>query len=69
MSKSKQQTITVAVAFTRWMKGESFAALAKLVRPALRQADFKKVAGVPTWKQAVAKRQVAVKAARKARAA
>ena len=61
--------ITVAQAFTRWMKGESFAALAKIVRPKLRQADFKKLAGVDTWKKAVAQRQAAVKKNSKAGAA
>jgi len=67
MAKSK--TLTVAQAFTMWMKGEPFIALARLVRPKLRQADFKKLAGVERWKQAVAQRDRAVKQAQKRGAA
>ena len=58
----QSQTISgkVKQAYSAWMKGEPFAALAKRV-PKLRQADFKKLAGVERWKQAVAKRRAAVK--------
>ena len=61
MAKS-QKPLTVAQAFTMWMKGEPFLALAKVVRPKLHQADFKKLAGVDRWKQAVAKRDAALRA-------
>ncbi len=61
MAKS-QKPLTVAQAFTMWMKGEPFLALTKLVRPKLRHADFKKLAGVERWKQAVAKRDSALRA-------
>ena len=61
---SKQAEPVVAEvrrAFAAWMKGEPFIALARLV-PHLRQADFKKLAGVDRWKQAVAKRDAALRA-------
>jgi len=69
MKKQTQKPLTVTQAFTAWMKGEPFLALAKLVRPKLHQADFKKIAGVERWTQAVAKRDRAVKQAQKRGAA
>ena len=61
MKKQTQKPLTVTQAFTMWMKGEPFLALARLVRPKLHQADFKKLAGVERWKQAVAKRDAALR--------
>jgi len=62
MSKSAKK-LTVEAAYQRWTSGESFVALKKLVdRPMMD--TFTKLAGVGTWKQAIAARKASVKKAR-----
>lgn len=66
MSRTKK--LTVEAAFQRWMSGEPFGALKQAVGQPL-MVTFTKLAGVTTWKQAVAKRQTAAKQAKRGRAA